>query len=90
MMAKAPADAKKEIPAYAKEIASEISKASDNDRRLMSIRFDELSTVSKARSFLSREFGCDVDVYSADDPDRTDPKGKARYARPGRPAVYVE
>jgi len=31
-----------------------------------------------------------VDVLFADDPSRIDPKGKARYARPGRPAVYLE
>ena len=89
-MTKAPIEAKKEIPAFAKEIASEISKASDDDRKLMSMRFDELSTVSKAKAFLSQEFGCEVVVFAADDGNRIDPKGKARYAKPGRPAVYVE
>jgi len=89
-MAKAPAEAKKDIPSFAKELAKEISKASEDDKKLMSLRFDELSTVSKAVQFLSQEFGCAVEVYSADDSNRTDPKGKAKYARPGRPAVYVE
>jgi len=89
-MARAPAEAKKEIPAYTKELALEISKASEEDRKVMALVFDELGTVSKAKAFLSREFGCDVDVYYADDPNRTDPKGKARFARPSRPAVYLE
>ena len=89
-LTKAPAEAKKEIPAYAKDIATEISKASEEGKKAMSLRFDELATLSRARQFLSGEFGCEVESYSADDPNRTDPKGKARFARPGRPAVYVE
>lgn len=89
-MSNASAETRKEIPTYAKELATEISKASAEDRKLMALAFDELSTLSRARDFLSKEFGCEVAVHSADDPAGHDPKGKARYARPGRPAIYVE
>jgi leucyl-tRNA synthetase len=89
-MAKVPPDAKKDVPAYAKDLAAELSKASEDDRRSMSLVVDELETLSRARDFLSKEFGSEVAVFSADDPSRTDPKGKARFARPRRPALYVE
>ena len=49
-----------------------------------------MAVLSGASSFLGEQFGCAVAVFSADDPARTDPKGKAKFARPGRPAVYIE
>ncbi len=88
-MARVP-EAKKEVPAYAKELASELSRSSVGDREAMAIETDELSVLQGASGFLSGQFGCEVHVCSADDPARTDPKGKARFAKPGRPAVYVE
>ena len=84
------AGAKKEVPAYAKELASELGKSSEADRESMSLGVDEMAVLSGASSFLGEQFGCAVAVFSADDPARTDPKGKARFARPGRPAVYIE
>jgi len=86
----ADASAKKEVPSYAKELAGEVMRASEEDRRMLSIRVDEADTLGKAKGFLASEFGCSVEIYSADDPARYDPKGKARFARPGRPAVFVE
>ena len=82
--------AKKEIPAFAKELVTELSKAGDDDRKMMSVPLDELKTLQGARGFLESEFGCPVTVFSASDPARTDPKGKGRFAKPGRPAVYIE
>ena len=89
-MQKASAEAKKEIPAYAKDVASEVSRTSPDDRKLLSVRVDEASVLEDARLFLQSEFGCEVSVFAADDPARLDPKGKARFAKPGRPAVYLE
>ena len=88
-MAKMP-EAKKEVPAYAKELASELARSSEQDRKTMSLDIDELDVLKGASQFLGGQFGCDVSVYTADDPARADPKGRARFARPGRPAVYVE
>jgi leucyl-tRNA synthetase len=90
MVPKVPAEARKELPNYAKQLLSELSKASAEDRRSMGLRMDEGATISGAVSFLSGEFGCGFEIVSADDPNRTDPKGKARFAKPGRPAVYME
>ncbi len=82
--------AKKEVPAYAKELASTLGTSSEQDRKAMSLDIDELSVLRGASPFLKEQFGCEVAVSPADDPDREDPKGKAKFARPGRPAVYVE
>lgn len=84
------ASAKKEVPAFAKEVASELGKSSEADRKTMSLGINEMEALTGASAFLAEQFGCEVSVFSADDPARVDPKGKARFARPGRPAVYVE
>jgi len=89
-MSVAPADAKKEVPAYAKELAAEAPRMSEADRRAALVSFDELETVRSAAGFLSSQFGCEVSAFVADDPARHDPKGKARFSKPGRPAIYME
>ncbi|MCU0853268.1 MAG: leucine--tRNA ligase [Thermoplasmata archaeon] len=90
-MAKAPTpEIKKEIPAFAKDVVNDVSKASEEDRAMMASVVDELEVLKRASGFLKAEFGCQVDAFSADDPGRHDPKGKARFAKPSRPAVYIE
>jgi leucyl-tRNA synthetase len=89
-MATADEGARKEIPAYAKELAGEVAKLSETDRTSMGAQVDEIEALRSAKGFLEAEFGCEVLVFSADDPVRIDPKGKARYAKPGRPAVFLE
>ncbi|MEM1514742.1 MAG: class I tRNA ligase family protein, partial [Candidatus Bathyarchaeia archaeon] len=51
---------------------------------------DEFSEVSEAREFFEKEFNAAVMIYREDDPNKYDPKGKARQARPLKPAIYVE
>jgi leucyl-tRNA synthetase len=82
--------AKKEVPAFAKDLALVLGRSSEQDRATMSLDMDELSVLEGATLFLAEQFGCEVEVYSADDKDKYDPKGKAKFSRPGRPAVYVE
>lgn len=82
--------AKKDIPAYAKELALEVPKLSDGDKRRMRVQIAEKETLEAAKSFLEAQFGCEVSVFSAEDAARHDPKGRARFAKPGRPAIYVE
>ena len=82
--------AKKEIPIYAKELVADVTKASPEDRMIMSAPVNELESLLSARRFLETELGCPIEVCSADDPKRVDPKGKAKFAKPGRPAVYIE
>jgi leucyl-tRNA synthetase len=89
-MSSVPQEARKEVPAFAKDLAGEVSRMPEDDRRRPRLAIDELGTLERARRFFSDQFGCEVLVFSADDPSRLDPKGRARHARPGRPAVYVE
>jgi leucyl-tRNA synthetase len=89
-MASAPQDARKEIPAFAKEVATEVSRMPLEERKRARGSVDEMDVLERTRQFFSEQFSCEVLVFSADDPSRVDPKGRARHARPGRPAVYVE
>ncbi|MEM2151094.1 MAG: leucine--tRNA ligase [Candidatus Bathyarchaeia archaeon] len=51
---------------------------------------DELRELSEARGFLEKEFNAEIMVCKEDDPQKYDPKGKARQAKPYRPAIYIE
>ncbi|MBU1157905.1 MAG: leucine--tRNA ligase [Candidatus Thermoplasmatota archaeon] len=81
---------KKAIPAFAKDVAQEVSRAAEHDRVMLSAKFDELEVLKAASGFLGEQFGCAVEVRSVDDPELVDPKGRSRFAKPGRPAVYAE
>jgi len=39
---------------------------------------------------LSKKLGKEIKVYAVNDKDKHDPKGKAKKAKPGRPAIYLE
>jgi leucyl-tRNA synthetase len=83
-------EAKKEVPGFAKELAAAVPKMSPGERDSARMIVDELNTIGRAKSFLEAQFGCEIHVFLADDPGRMDPKGRARFAKPGRPAVYIE
>ncbi len=53
--------------------------------------FDEKQLISSELISLAKaDFGADVEVYSEKDSDIYDPKGKARHARPFKPAILIE
>ena len=53
--------------------------------------FDEKQLISSELISLAKaDFGADVQVYSEKDSDIYDPKGKARHARPFKPAILIE
>ncbi len=53
--------------------------------------FDEKQLIiSELISLAKADFGADVQVYSEKDSDIYDPKGKARHARPFKPAILIE
>jgi leucyl-tRNA synthetase len=61
------------------------------NRRLGLAGIDEVAAVKDAASLISQEFGgAEVLVYSEDDPAKHDPKAKSKFARPFKPAVYME
>ena len=46
--------------------------------------------LSELSSMGKKEFGVEIEVYSDSDSDIYDPKGKARHARPYKPAILIE
>ncbi|MFZ0510018.1 MAG: leucine--tRNA ligase [Candidatus Nitrosopolaris sp.] len=64
------------------------------NRRLRLENFDERLPIEDARNLLSLESGsehAEILVYSEDDTDQSkyDPKSKAKFARPFKPAIYL-
>jgi leucyl-tRNA synthetase len=61
------------------------------NRRLKLTEFNEVTTIQDAQALLSDEVGkAEIVIYSEDDPARYDPKSKANFARPFKPAIYIE
>ena len=58
--------------------------------RLMAKTLNERHILEEAKKFYQREFKADVQVWQEGDQGAYDPKGKARFAEPYRPAIYVE
>jgi len=59
--------------------------------KLKTGEFDEKNLIaSELISLAKADFGVDVQVYSEKDSDIYDPKGKARHARPFKPAILIE
>lgn len=89
-----PATAKiKSDPNLVKKIQDDILSAplEARNRRLSLASIDEVAAVKDAASLISQEFGgTEVLVYSEDDPAKHDPKAKSKFARPFKPAVYME
>jgi leucyl-tRNA synthetase len=61
------------------------------ERRLHAASFDEASAIRDGANLVAKEFaGAEIIVNAEDNPGRYDPKGKAKFARPFKPAVYME
>jgi leucyl-tRNA synthetase len=60
------------------------------DRLLKAGIIDEITEINYAKTLLEKEFNAEVIVYSEEDRQKYDPRGKAQQARPYKPAIYVE
>jgi len=59
--------------------------------KLETKKFDEKSLIANELiSLVKTDFGVDVQVFSENDSKIYDPKGKARQARPFKPAILIE
>jgi len=59
--------------------------------KLESGEFDEKALIANELISLAKaDFGVDVQVYSENDDSIYDPKGKAKFARPFKPAILIE
>lgn len=80
----------KEFPKFAQKIITDVQgMEKDLMDALLEVDFDEISALNEARDFLSGAVGCNIEIFSADDPEY-DPQGKSRFASPMRPAIYIE
>lgn len=60
-------------------------------RRLVLSEFEEELALKDASSLLSSENnGAELVISSEEDPERYDPKQKSKFARPFKPAIYIE
>ena len=86
------ADVKKMPDFVQKTIKSILSIPTEiRQARLESKGFDEVGFLRSELIEIAREeFGAEIQVYSESDPDIYDPQGKARHAKPFKPALYIE
>jgi leucyl-tRNA synthetase len=59
--------------------------------KLETVEFDEKGLITDELISLAKaDFGVDMQVFSESDSEVYDPKGKARHARPFKPAILIE
>ncbi|MCD6108490.1 MAG: leucine--tRNA ligase [Thermoplasmata archaeon] len=82
----------KEISKFAGKLIGELKKISKTDLENIqaSLSLNEKDYLERASKFIEQEVNASVEIYDADDKRKYDPKGKASFAVPLRPAVYIE
>ena len=82
----------REISAFAKKMAVDLVKMTEASirHRLKIGPLDEKELLSDAKSFYEKEFNTEIIIHAMDDPNLPDPKGRAKYSEPYRPAIYIE
>lgn len=82
----------KHVASFVEEITQDLIRMPKEtiERRLVASEINELETIFEAKSFLGKELKAKIEIYKEDDPVRSDPKDRARLAKPYRPAIFVE
>ena len=83
----------KKIPDFVQKTIKDILSEPTEIRqtKLKAKEFDEKQFVSEELlSIAKEEFGVEISIFAEDDSDIYDPKGKARHARPFKPAILIE
>ena len=82
----------KKSPDFVQKSIKDILSAPNEIReaRLDADIFNEKKFISNEIKIVKSEFGAEVLVFAEDDDDLYDPRGKARHARPYKPAILVE
>ncbi|HET8847192.1 MAG TPA: class I tRNA ligase family protein, partial [Nitrososphaeraceae archaeon] len=88
-------DLVKRNPDLVRKIIDDILSESENvrERRMKMDSFDEKMPLDDGKSLLISEVGnnqLELHIYSEDDNDKYDPKQKSKFARPYKPAIYIE
>jgi leucyl-tRNA synthetase len=82
----------KEVMKIIPKTAEEAMKMSETEKkRYLSIgSLNEHEILENAKSFLKEELKAEIQVFKENDPERYDPKQRARLAKPYRPAIFIE
>ncbi|MDR0767185.1 MAG: leucine--tRNA ligase [Methanosarcinales archaeon] len=84
----------KDAQKYIQKVADDIRGSSiDVVLRYLNADLDEKAILEEAKPFFEKEFGCPVEIFSAEEivaGEAYDPEKKSRFAEPGRPAIYIE
>jgi leucyl-tRNA synthetase len=80
------------VATFAREVVEDVRKLPEGslDRRLSMGRIDELELLRKAGSFFEKEVDAQVLVQGEGDTQIHDPEGRAKRAKPYKPAIYIE
>lgn len=84
------AEMKGDIPKFVKMLMGDLQRMTPEQRSLLLLKIDEYDTLESARKFLGEEFRSEILIQKADSPHMYDPVGKAKTAKPRRPAIYAE
>jgi leucyl-tRNA synthetase len=70
---------------YGKDVPNLFKKANEAEFLPGWSKDDDERVLTESRGFLEKELGCSVTVNP-----KEDPQGKARFAAPAKPAIYIE
>ena len=79
-----------ELKVRMKEVIKYVSLVNKIPNLSKVIRIDEMETIEDAKSFLEKEFNCDIIVKNSDERGIYDPMKKGGQSIPLKPAIYVE
>ncbi|TET91091.1 MAG: leucine--tRNA ligase [Methanomassiliicoccales archaeon] len=80
----------KVISQFAGKVVKDMQRMSSANLEKFGNLVDEKGYLSESVELLKTQFSCDVEICDAEDESRYDPKSKAKFAMPWRPAIFVE
>ena len=82
----------KNDPDFVKKIVNDILSEPIELRELKEKMFhvDDMKILTELSSLVQKDLGVNLQVFSESDPQRYDPKNRARAARPFKPAIFIE
>ncbi len=80
----------KQVSKFAGKLAGEIKKLSKSDKQKYLTKINEAAYLEESKKYLEEIFGCKINIICSDAKDINDPKDKARFSVPLRPAIYIK
>ena len=80
------------VAKFAPQLVQEINRMPDDmkQKQLQVGELNETELLETSQEFFAREFNAEVFAFQEDSQDIDDPKNKAKFAKPYRPAIYIE